>query len=345
MASESQELDSFVAEAADAGERLDVYLAKRASGVSRAKIQQLIAVGAVSLNGKPTRAKERLTAGDEVKVTWAIAVAPSPLQPVAMPLVIMYEDDDLIVLNKPAGISVHPGAGDTGPTLVQGLLYHCGQLSAGSSPEGAMVRPGIVHRLDKDTTGVMVCAKTDRVHAALAKQFQEKKTLRREYTALMDGAMQQNEVLYSSYLFRDPTNRLRFASMTEAAYGALSDRQRPSRVRLAKSLFTREALFGQRLTLGRVRLYTGRTHQIRVHAQALGLPIVGDPLYHRPIQLPLAFPSEIRAQVSKISRQMLHASELSFQHPISGEQCSFTAPLPEDFCDLLQVLAPFRWDL
>ncbi len=330
-------------EAADAGLRLDVFLTRFAAGLSRSKVQQLIAAGAVTIDGEPAKARDLTVTGSEIQVVWRQSSADTYLEPVAMNLDILFEDEHMLVINKPAGLTVHPGAGDTGPTLVQGLLHHCRQLSTGGSGNG--LRPGIVHRLDKDTTGVMVCAKTDRAHAALAAQFLDKESLVREYVALMDGMMNQESLVYSSYIYRDPTHRLRMASMTEADYDRLSERKRPTRVRLAKSRFIREAVFGQRLTLGRVRLYTGRTHQIRVHAQALGLAVVGDPLYNRPLQLPQLFPPDVRSQVSNINRQMLHAVRLDLKHPATGEQLSFKADVPPDFFAILKALEPFRWDL
>jgi 23S rRNA pseudouridine1911/1915/1917 synthase len=343
LASEPQGIAHFVVESEDAGLRLDVFLTKFAAGLSRSKVQQLIAAGAVTVDGEVARARDVTVAGSEVQVSWGQPPVTSPLEPVAMNLAILFEDEHMLVINKPAGLTVHPGAGETGPTLVQGLLHHCQQLSSGDGIDA--MRPGIVHRLDKDTTGVMVCAKTDRAHAALAKQFQDKESLVREYQALLDGMMGQDEIVYSSYIHRDPVNRLRMASMTEAQYSLLPERKRPARLRLAKSRFSRDAVFGQRLTLARVRLYTGRTHQIRVHAKALGLAVVGDPLYNRPLQLPLVFSPEIRSQVSNISRQMLHAQRLDLKHPVSGTQLSFRADIPADFLGLLEALAPFRWDL
>jgi len=346
LASEPQGIAQVVVGAEDAGQRLDIFLTKLAASttaMSRSKVQQLIATGAVTVDGEIARARDLTVAGSEIQVQWGQSAAPSPLEPVAMTLDILYEDEHMLVLNKPAGLTVHPGAGDTGPTLVQGLLHHCRELSSGGGTDA--MRPGIVHRLDKDTTGVMVCAKTDRAHAALAQQFQDKDTLVREYVALLDGMMGDAQINYASYLYRDPTHRLRMASMTEAEYHLTPERKRPSRPRLAKSQFSREAVFGQRLTLARVRLYTGRTHQIRVHAKALGMAVVGDPLYHWPLQLPLVFPAQIRSQVANISRQMLHAARLDLKHPVSGIQLSFKADVPADFFALLEALAPFRWDL
>jgi len=355
-------LGLFVVAAAAVGQRLDVFLAAQAGGASRSKLQKLIAAGAVTVNGRRATAKQAVLLGDQLVVQWQ-EPPPSQLSPMPMQLQILFEDDEMIVLDKPAGLCVHPGAGEPGPTLVQGLLHHCGRLGApliraGQTP--VWTRPGIVHRLDKDTSGVMVCAKTDRAHAALAQQFQDKKTLLREYLALFDGAMMQDEIRHSSYLYRDPKRRLRFASMSESDFRRLKDehdelaaaaatgllgRQRVGSIkgyRLAQSLFTREAVYGQRLTLARVRLYTGRTHQIRVHACDLALPIIGDQLYHRRVQLPLTFSPEVRALVAQAPRQMLHAHKLGLHHPVSGESLCFEAALPSDFAGIVGLLSQYR---
>jgi 23S rRNA pseudouridine1911/1915/1917 synthase len=235
-----------------------------------------------------------------------------------MDLKILFEDDHIIVIDKPAGLAVHPGAGDTGPTLVQGLLYHVGPSGLGHPQSGyedplASLRPGIVHRLDKDTSGVMVCAKSDRAHADLAKQFQDKKTLRREYGALLDGRLSQDDMVFESWLKRDPVTRVTFASSKSPLPGA----------RYAKSHFRVEEVFLGRLSLVKVRLFTGRTHQIRVHAKDLGAPIIGDLVYHRPTVLPAQWPSSVRQAVTAISRQLLHARLLSFRHPLTQGEMAF----------------------
>ena len=328
----------------EAGRRLDLVLAARLGEVSRAKIQKLIARGAVTVNGVVVaRSKEPVGAGDVVELTW-LEAEPSPLTPVPMELDILYEDEQLLVLCKPAGITVHPGAGDNGATLVQGLLYHAGRLGQPEVTDPtAWLRPGIVHRLDKDTSGVMVVAKTDKAHAALARQFHDKTTLVREYAALLDGRMAQTEILYESYLHRDPRSRLKFASLPVAGYRLLVQEKgrEPTGYRYARSLFKREQTYADRLTLARVRLFTGRTHQIRVHALSLGVPILGDQTYHRPTQLPQTFAPEIRAAVFGLSRQMLHARTLGFRHPVSGEAMHFEALYPPDFQEILALLAPY----
>jgi 23S rRNA pseudouridine1911/1915/1917 synthase len=343
LADQQEVLITVTAE--EAGGRLDRVLASRLAGTSRAKLQRLIAAGDVTLNGRVAKAKDPVAAGDVLAVATAAAQAspPARLAPVAMRLAVLYEDEHLLVLDKPAGIAVHPGAGDTGPTLVQGLLAHCaGRLgrATGGKPELAAERPGIVHRLDKDTSGVMVCAKTDAAHAALAKQFHDK-TNDREYLALLDGVLAGQAATIESWLHRDPNARLKYASTTPSDYAALAARlgQPPRGYRWAKSAFQVDRVFHERLTLARVRLFTGRTHQIRVHALALGAPILGDPLYHPGSELPARVPVEVRAAVRRLGRQMLHAQLLGFTHPATGERLTFTAPAPPDFGAMLALLA------
>lgn len=312
--------------------RLDVWLTARLGGISRSKVQRLIANGHVTVNGHTVRAKHPLTPRDFVEVRPEDPPV-SPLLPVKMDLAILYEDDHILVLDKPAGLSVHPGAGSAGVTLVQGLLYHVGPNGLGRPQSAyedplATLRPGIVHRLDKDTSGVMVCAKSDRAHAELARQFQDKKNLRREYGALLDGVLEAQQVVHESWLQRDPVTRVTFASFPQA---------RPH-ARYAKSLFRTEEVFRDRLTLVGVRLFTGRTHQIRVHAKDLRAPIVGDLVYHRPTALPLQFPPDIRRAVGALARQMLHARLLAFRHPVTSQDMVFESPYPSDFINILNIL-------
>jgi 23S rRNA pseudouridine1911/1915/1917 synthase len=312
--------------------RLDLWLAARLENVSRAKVQRMIANINVTVNGRAARNKDPLSVGDKIEVSPEIPPE-SPMTPVQMPLVILFEDDHIIVIDKPAGLSVHPGAGSTGPTLVQGLLYHVGPHGLGHPQSAyedplATLRPGIVHRLDKDTSGIMVCAKSDRAHAHLARQFHDKTTLRREYGALLDGMLKAPEVVRESWLARDPSTRVTFMSLPSEKPGA----------RFAKSLFRVEEVFEQRLTLVGVRLFTGRTHQIRVHAKDLGAPVIGDLVYHRPTVLPQTFSSEARALVGGICRQLLHARHLTFMHPVTERQMSFDSPYPFDFTSVLNTI-------
>lgn len=336
----------IIVAADEAGQRLDQWLAAHLAGVSRTKAQRLVDGGAVLVDGKPARTKDKLAAGARVTVSAAAAAeaaakrheALGPLEPVAMPLVVLFEDDDIIIVDKPAGISVHPGAGDRGPTLVQGVLHHCRGRLAGTGDPLAEHRPGIVHRLDKDTSGVLVCAKTDMAHAALSKQFHDK-TNDREYGALVDGAFTQQEHMVESYLSRDPSNRLRFTSKPYPAGGPTTGL--PKGQRYAKTLFRREEAFHERVTLAGVRLYTGRTHQIRVHAQVIGLPVLGDQLYRQGAiarQLPKTFPAAATTAIRALTRQMLHARLLGITHPRTAARLRFSSPYPADFQAVLEIL-------
>jgi 23S rRNA pseudouridine1911/1915/1917 synthase len=262
------------------------------------------------------------------------------LVPHPMKLDIIFEDEDLLVLNKSAGLSVHPGAGTREPTLVEGVFHWLGrsQIEVGDN-----IRPGIVHRLDKDTTGAIVYAKNEKTQTHLAKQFASK-LIPREYLALLDGFLPHLQLEYESYLFRDPQHRKRFASISADAY--LKKFGRPvspgTGYRLAKTLFLRKESFQARITLASIFLRTGRTHQIRVHSKDLHCPVLGDPIYNQTHDLPKSIPLEVREKIAGLKRQMLHAHTLGFIHPSSGKEMHFEAPLPEDFQDLLELLKPLK---
>lgn len=326
--------------------RLDVFITSGLVAYSRTKIQKLIKQGEVLVNGKVASAGSWPVAdGDTVVITGTVVDRVEHLEPVAMPLEILYEDEHLIVINKPAGIAVHPGAGTRGTTLVQGLLHHCRTLSRGSVLDEASEkpgdRPGIVHRLDKDTSGAMVCARTDEAHAALSKQFQDKTKLVREYAAVLDGVMPSTEITRESWLYRDPESRQRFLS---ADLAMKPDSVPENASRYAKSVFTAVAVYGKRVTVARVRLFTGRTHQIRVHAVDLGLPIIGDQVYHRPCQLPHQFPETLRDLIYRQPRQLLHARILAFDHPVTGKRIEVKAPFPEDFTNVIRLMEQMKAD-
>ncbi len=340
MAGEQKELRTLTADPEHTGMRLDVFITSGLVTFSRSKIQKLIKQGEVTINGETvTSGSFQLTEGDIVTVAGTIVKRDEHLEPVKMDLEVLFEDEEIIVINKPPGISVHPGAGTTGPTLVNGLLWHCRRLGVGTDPEAARIRPGIVHRLDKDTTGILVCAKTDESHAAMSKQFHDKNRLVREYAALLDGVMSKAELIRESYLYRDPVSRQRFVSSN---IDKLPGHLPPGSYRYAKSVFSAMAIYGGRLTVARVRLFTGRTHQIRIHAADLGLPIIGDQLYHRPVALPHKFPEELRSIIFAQPHQLLHARNLEFDHPKTGVRMDVKAPFPKDFSRVLGLLEPFR---
>ena len=320
----------LMVEESAAGQRLDRFVTDQL-GTSRTRVQRWIADAGVTVNGRiVVKASEPVTAGDQVAVLGSITQPKIPaVEPVAMTLDILLEDAHLIVLVKPAGLVVHPGAGTREPTLLAGLMHHL-KRSGGLRFNSGFERPGIVHRLDKDTTGVMVCAKTEDAHVGLAQQFTTKTTIEREYLALLDGVMADEILVHESQLTRDPNNRLRFISVRQPGL--------TGRYRYAKSEFRRMNVYGHRLTEARIRLHTGRTHQIRVHAVDLKIPVVGDQLYHRPTDLPQSFPLPVRQKIKSLRRQMLHAARLAFDHPITGERMSFEAKLPADFHEARELL-------
>ncbi len=317
-------------------QRLDSWLAGQLPQLSRAKIQKLIGRHKILVNGRLAKASLKVQTGDRIHVEIENE-APSPrLLPYPMSLDILYEDSELLVLNKAAGITVHPGAGTSAPTLVEGVLHWLGKKDGGEH-----LRPGIVHRLDKDTTGLMVYAKNERTQFNLAKQFAAKQ-IPREYLALLDGYLEQPKLEYESYLFRDHQNRQRFASITKDTYLVRFGHPPQGGYRWAKSIFTKECSYLSRLSLAKIQLLTGRTHQIRVHSKALQCPVLGDPLYNQPHELPKAFPLAVRQSIASLKRQMLHARKLGFLHPLSGKELSFEAPPPQDFQELIDLLAPFK---
>ena len=292
----------------------------------------------VLINGTPCKPNQKLKSQDEIHLQLDDTPA-STLVPIPMELDILYEDASLLVLNKPAGISVHPGAGTPMPSLLAGVLAHVGKMEVEQmDPQ----RPGVVHRLDKDTTGVLVFAKTLQALQSLSKQFHDK-TNERTYVALLDGLLPVSSTVCESYLHRDPHHRLKFASISRADLELRYQKSDiPQAYRWAKSLFTPLQYFGHSFTYAQVKLHTGRTHQIRVHAQTLGHPVVGDPLYQqRKRMYPTTCPHEVRGALGGVSRQMLHAASLIFTHPVTQDRMSFAAPIPADFQQLLSQLAPF----
>lgn len=303
----------FTASEVEAGERLDVALSALA-GVTRSAIQRWIDAGQVTVNGRARQASHRVTLGDEVHATPITPVAAS-LDPEAIPLVVLYEDKDLIVIDKPAGLVVHPAPGHPTGTLVNALLYHCGDLAG----IGGVLRPGIVHRLDQGTSGVMVAAKNDAAHQTLSSQFHDH-TIDRLYQAFVRGVPSADSGQVDRPIDRHPRDRKK-----------MSVQLRPGRA--GRAALTHWAVLERFGATSRshleIRPQTGRTHQIRVHLASIGLPIVGDPVYGK---------SRAPQRSATLSRPALHAAVLGFVHPRSGERLRFEAPLPRDMSDLRQAL-------
>lgn len=298
-------------EPAPAARRLDAYLAARLPDLSRSRIAQLLADGLVRVNGAPARKSQRPEAGDLVEIA-VPAARVDRIAPEAIPLDIVYQDRDLAVINKPAGLVVHPAPGHHGGTLVNALLHHLTDLSG----IGGVLRPGIVHRLDKDTSGLLIVAKHDRSHRALAAAL-KRREIRRVYLAACWGHLPADQVDVDQPIARSPVNRQRMAVVEGG---------RPARTRLRRLERWAAA------DLVRAELDTGRTHQIRVHLAWLGHPVVGDALYGSGGARGISGPAHrwARELAKRVPRQFLHAAELAFAHPLSGEPLRFEAALPAD---------------
>jgi 23S rRNA pseudouridine1911/1915/1917 synthase len=308
-----------------AGARLDLFLAGVCSDLSRSRIQKLIDEGAVRVAGALVKRSHVVKRGEEVLVDVPeprpVAIAPEPI-----PLTVLYEDAQILAIDKPPGIVVHPSPGHASGTLVNALLHHVRDLGG----VGGELRPGIVHRLDRDTSGVLLVAKTDLAHTSLSRQL-KKRLLRKEYLALVAGIprVRKGEVTFA--IGRDPRDRKKMKAF-RAAEGP------PAGSREARTLFEIEReFFALGLTLLRCRLITGRTHQIRVHLAASALPIVGDPVYGRPRYDRVKDPALKRA-LADFPRQALHAERVTLRHPETHEPLEIVAPVPDDFAELLQTI-------
>ena len=295
-------------------ERLDRYLTTKLPHISRGGIQRLMREGCILVDGKPAKPTQHPVAGQTVEITWPV---PREIEakPENIPIEVLYEDDDLIVVNKPANMPTHPGHGHENGTLVNALLHHCADSLSGI---GGVVRPGIVHRLDMDTTGCLVAAKNDAAHIGLAAQFKERGVAKR-YHAIVCGRLANEAGEIDAPIARHPVQR----KLMTVQPGASRDARTGWRVieRLANC------------TLVEATLHTGRTHQIRVHFKHIGFPLAGDALYGKKATAQLASDTGVRAD-----RQMLHAQSLAFTHPRSGEWLTFEAAWPSDFEQVLDEL-------
>lgn len=295
-------------------ERLDNFLRDQFPAVSRGAIQRLIEEGHIRVNGKTVKPTHHPHAGEQIEVYWPEA-RPAEAQPEEIPLDVLFEDKDLLVLNKPAGLVVHPAAGHEEHTLVNALLYHCaGQLSG----IGGVARPGIVHRLDKETSGCLVVAKNDAAHIGLAEQFAGR-TLEKIYHAIVCGEVPRESGDIRAAIARHPTHRKRMAVTDGSGREAWTSYRVLERLRSA--------------TLMEALLHTGRTHQIRVHFLHLGHPVIGDSTYGNR-------PNQRLAELTNYSapRQMLHARKITLVHPLKQKKLTVEAPWPEDFKAALKAL-------
>ncbi len=288
--------------------RADVFLSENLQGFTRSAAARLFEGGGVTRLGKALKPSQSVAENDEITVIIPEAEE-CAAKPENIPIEIVYEDKDIAVVNKPQGMTVHAGNGNFSGTLVNALLYRLDSLSG----INGVIRPGIVHRIDKDTSGLLVVAKNDAAHLSLASQI-ENKTCRRTYIALLEGKLKDESGTVTTYIGRDPSDRIKMAVV------------QPEKGKLAVTDYTVLKRYAEGYTLCRFDLHTGRTHQIRVHAKYLGHPVVGDLTYG------------IKKQKFKLGGQLLHAWKLQLTHPVSGKEMTFTAPLPDYFTAVLSKL-------
>ena len=314
----TEEVHTLSVDASQAGMRLDKWLVDRLPHLSRSRLQGLIADGMLEdEDGPVTETSHKVRLGDTYELTIPAALPAEP-EPENIPLDVAYEDEFLIVVNKPAGMVVHPAAGNYSGTLVNALLYHCRSSLSGI---GGVQRPGIVHRLDKDTSGLIVAAKTDEAHRGLSAQFAEH-SLNRAYHAICWGVPLPRQGEIEGSIGRSSSDRKKMAMVSHGGKFALT------RYHVRRS-------FGTIASLVECRLATGRTHQIRVHMASIGHSLVGDPLYGHPTR---GINEDIRRTLAIFPRQALHAFQLGFIHPATGQKINFEADFPKDIKDLISCL-------
>lgn len=300
-------LETLTAEEIEKEERVDSWLARHMEGITRSHIQKLVRNGNVSINGTCVRNNYRLKNGDEISVELPEPES-SGIRPENIPIDILYEDDDIVLINKPKGMVVHPAAGHYEGTLVNALMYHCGSNLSGIN---GVLRPGIVHRIDKDTTGVIIACKNDAAHNGIAAQLKEH-SINRRYRAIVCGVIREDSGTVDSPIGRDPKDRKKMKC------GIADGKRAVTHYRVLERF--------REYTYIECRLETGRTHQIRVHMSSIGHPVLGDKIYG-----PSRCPFELQGQT-------LHAMVLGFLHPVTGEYLEFEAPLPDYFKQLLVTL-------
>jgi 23S rRNA pseudouridine1911/1915/1917 synthase len=319
---------TFYAYAEHAGQRLDQFLVAQMPDVSRARVQQLIAQGKILVNAAIAKPSLKLRGGETIELTGDPSAGPIRAVPEEIPLDIVYEDDDLAVVNKPAGMMVHAGAGAADSlrnrgTLVNALLHHFGSLSEIGGP----LRPGIVHRLDKQTSGLILVAKNDVAHRRLGEQFAGRK-VRKRYSALVHGWPKQDRGTVSSSISRDLLRRTRMTTRRSGGREAVSHYQVKERL---------DTAYG-RFSLLEVSIDTGRTHQIRVHLSSIGHPVVGDTLYGAPREIMRRNEAHPSAAALHLDRNFLHAAAIEFAHPRSGAPLAFSRTLPAELSNFLDSL-------
>lgn len=315
---EQAEKISFTIDESQTGQRLDIFLSLSDADISRSHVKQIIEDGDVLVNGKEPKVSQRLKVGDVITLTKKPPVEATAVAQ-EIPLDIVYEDEAIIVINKPAGMVVHPAPGNPQDTLVNALLYHCHDLSG----IGGVLRPGIVHRLDKDTSGLIVAAKSDDAHRKLSAQF-EKHDVHKEYLALVWGDVKGSHGEILKPVGRHPVNRKKMSTKSKRGKDALTLWKVLERYHVA--------------TLLKLEIKTGRTHQIRVHLSDMGYPIIGDAVYGNTAKIRAVADPQIKSRLKDFNRQALHSTHLSFVHPIKGERVVFTADMPRDMSDLCTQL-------
>jgi len=315
----STELQLLDVSVESAGTRLDSFVASHLAEISRTRIQRAIEDGDVLVNQHVARSSYRLRDGDHIEIDLP---EPRPAELIAepIPLDVVYEDDDLVVVDKPAGMVVHPGAGVDSGTLANALVYHFNSLSG----VAGRIRPGIVHRIDKDTSGLLVVAKNDVTHEKLSDQFRDRKVFK-QYTALVHGRVTKDRGEIEARLGRSPHNRTRMTVL------------RGDAGRAAHTIYKAATRY-QEFTLLNVQIKTGRTHQIRVHLAHIGHPVVGDSTYGGGRENSIRNPATRRA-VESLGRHFLHSTDLRFDHPRTGERLAFTSPLTSELSALLAIIA------
>ncbi|HUH65759.1 MAG TPA: RluA family pseudouridine synthase [Syntrophales bacterium] len=322
MASREARHYEFIADSHDAGLRLDIYLARKDLGLTRSQIKKSADDGLVTVNGVPAKMGHKLKSGDVVEIERREPQACSAL-PEDIPVNVVYEDRHLLVVDKPAGMVVHPAAGHSGNTMVNAILHHCKDLSG----IGGELRPGIVHRLDKGTSGLLVIAKSDQAHLGLSAQF-KRHEVKKTYKALIWGNPKDDQGTIDLPMGRHPKDRKKMSTRSKRSKEALTRWKVTKRFGVA--------------TLLDVDIVTGRTHQIRVHLSALGHPIVGDSVYGNPGRADAVRDPSVRSKIKAMKRQALHAARIGFIHPVTGDVLSFSSPLPSDMAELSDLLSKYN---